>query len=118
MKWAIESLQKAGEYAEDKKIVLTVEPINRYEVGLVNSINGGLEMAKKVNNPFVRIMGGWPDDIKNIFSNMYQFIREEKDVFKDKSSFPTFVDSHNIMLLVEAALKSNREQRWIEIEEN
>ncbi len=60
---------------------------------------------------------GWPDDIKNIFSNMYQFIREEKDVFKDKPNFPTFVDGHNIMLLVEAVLKSNREQRWIEIEE-
>jgi len=57
MKWAIESLQKVGEYAKDKKIVLTIEPINRYEVGLVNSINDALEMAKKINNPFVKIMG-------------------------------------------------------------
>jgi len=57
IKWAIESLQKAGEYAEDKKIVLTIEPINRYEVGLVNSIDDALKVAKKINNPFVRIMG-------------------------------------------------------------
>jgi len=57
IKWAIDSLQKAGEYADDKKIVLTIEPINRYEVGLVNSIEDALRMAKRVDNPFVRIMG-------------------------------------------------------------
>lgn len=59
---------------------------------------------------------GWPDDIKNVFINIYQFIRDEKDVFKDEPNFPTFRDGHNIMLLVEAALKSNREQKWVEIE--
>ena len=57
IKWAIDSLQIAGEYAEDKKIILTIEPINRYEVGLVNSIEDALKIAKKVNNHFVRIMG-------------------------------------------------------------
>lgn len=57
IKWAIDSLRKAGEYAEDKEIILTIEPINRYEVGLVNSIEDALKMAKAVNNPFVRIMG-------------------------------------------------------------
>lgn len=56
-KWAINSLQKAGEYAEDKKMMLTIEPINRYEVGLVNSIEDALKMAKEIDNPFVRIMG-------------------------------------------------------------
>jgi sugar phosphate isomerase/epimerase len=50
-------LRKAGEYAADKKIILTIEPINRYEVGLVNSIEDALKMAKAVNNPFVKIMG-------------------------------------------------------------
>lgn len=58
---------------------------------------------------------GWPDDIKNIFNNIYQFIREEKSVFEDEPSFPTFVDGHKMMLLVEAALRSNKEQKWIEV---
>jgi len=57
MKWAIDSLQRVGKYAEDEKMVLTIEPINRYEVGLVNSIEDALKMAKEVNNSFVRIMG-------------------------------------------------------------
>ncbi len=61
---------------------------------------------------------GWPDDIKNIFNNIYQFIRDGKDIFKDKPNFPTFIDGHNAMLLVSAALKSNREQRWVEIKGN
>jgi len=70
--------------------------------------------------PYIHYPGGhdegWPDDIKNIFNNVYQFIRDGKDVFKDERNFPTFVDGHNVMLLVEAALKSNREQKWVEIE--
>lgn len=57
IKWAVDSIQKAGEYAEDNKIILTIEPINRYEVGLVNSVEDSLKMAKMIENPFVRIMG-------------------------------------------------------------
>ncbi|HHV93519.1 MAG TPA: sugar phosphate isomerase/epimerase [Firmicutes bacterium] len=57
IKRAIESLQKAAVYAEEHKIILTIEPINRYEVGLVNSIEDALAMAKAVDNPYVRIMG-------------------------------------------------------------
>jgi len=60
---------------------------------------------------------GWPDDIKNIFNNIYQFIGEEKDVFEDEPNFPTFVDGHRMMLLVEAALKSNEEKKWVEVGE-
>ena len=57
IKWAIDSLQKVSPYSEQMQIILTIEPINRYEVGLVNSIEDALQMAKEINNPFVRIMG-------------------------------------------------------------
>jgi len=57
IKWAVDSLQKVSPYAEEMKIALTIEPINRYEVGLVNSIEDALRMAGKINNPYVRIMG-------------------------------------------------------------
>jgi len=59
---------------------------------------------------------GWPDDIKNILNNIYQFIREKKDIRENEPNFPTFLDGHKIMLLIEAALKSYKEQRWVEIE--
>lgn len=54
---AIESLQKAGEYAAAQDVLLTIEPINRYEVGLVYSVSDALEMARAVDNDHVRIMG-------------------------------------------------------------
>lgn len=54
---ATESLAAAGEHARESGILLTIEPINRYEVGLVNSIDDALAMAKAVNNEAVRIMG-------------------------------------------------------------
>jgi len=57
IKYATDAISKAGEYAENKKIILTIEPINRYEVGLINSIDEAITMAKKINNKYVRIMG-------------------------------------------------------------
>lgn len=56
-KFAVDSFAKAGEYAKDNRMSLTIEPINRYEVSLVNSIDDALKMTKQVNNPFVKIMG-------------------------------------------------------------
>lgn len=57
IKHAINSLQKAGEYAEQKQIILTIEPINRYEVGLINSVADAVKMAKQIDNEYVRCMG-------------------------------------------------------------
>ena len=57
LKRAVESLTRAGKYAEKMKIMLTIEPINRYEVGLVNSLDEAILMAKEIDNPCVRIMG-------------------------------------------------------------
>lgn len=54
---AVESLAKAAEYAEQTGVYLTIEPINRYEVGLVNSVTDSVAMAKEVDHPFVRAMG-------------------------------------------------------------
>ena len=57
LKRAAESLAQAGKYAEKMKILLTIEPINRYEVGLVNSLQEAILMAKEIDNSYVRIMG-------------------------------------------------------------
>ena len=55
--FAVESIAKAAEYGEKNRMLLTIEPINRYEVGLINSIGDALKMAKEINNPSVKIMG-------------------------------------------------------------
>lgn len=58
---------------------------------------------------------GYPEGPKNLFINVYNFIREGKDPLKDKTDFPTFEDGHWENKIVEAVLKSNQEQKWIEV---
>ena len=57
LKRAAESIARVCEYAETNDILLTIEPINRYEVGLVNSIEDAISLAKEVNNKYLRVMG-------------------------------------------------------------
>lgn len=58
---------------------------------------------------------GYPDGPKNLFINVYDFIRSGKDPKKEKADFPTFEDGHLEIKLVEAVLKSHREGRWVEV---
>ena len=55
-KRAVESFQEGGEHAEECGIYVTIEPINRYEVGLINCVDDALRMARQVNRPNIRIM--------------------------------------------------------------
>ncbi|NPV54982.1 MAG: sugar phosphate isomerase/epimerase [Firmicutes bacterium] len=54
---AVEALASAAAYAEQAGILLTIEPINRYEVGVVYSIGDAIRMAKEINSPAIRTMG-------------------------------------------------------------
>lgn len=54
---AADSLRKAAEHAESQKILLTIEPINRYEIGLVNSVAEAISLAERVDHGACRIMG-------------------------------------------------------------
>jgi sugar phosphate isomerase/epimerase len=54
---AVDPLRKASEYAGDQGILLTIEPINRYEVGLIFSVDDALQLARRVDHPACRIMG-------------------------------------------------------------
>lgn len=54
---AVLALRVAAEYAGSLDILLTLEPINRYEVGLVNNIAEAISLAKRVGRRACRIMG-------------------------------------------------------------
>ncbi len=58
---------------------------------------------------------GYPDGPKNNFRNVYRYIREGKTPGKDPADFPTFEDGHFEVKMVEAVLKSHREQKWVDI---
>jgi len=54
---AVEPIRKAAEYAGSLGILLTIEPINRYEVGLVNSMAEAISLARRVDHEACRVMG-------------------------------------------------------------
>lgn len=54
---AVEPLRKAAEYAGSQGILLTIEPINRYEVGLVHSLADAIALARRVDHDACRAMG-------------------------------------------------------------
>jgi len=58
---------------------------------------------------------GYPDGPKNLFKVVYDFIREGKNPQKDKMEFPTFLDGHVENKIVDAILKSNNQQKWINV---
>lgn len=53
----VEPFRQAAEYAGSQDILLTIEPINRYEVSLIFSVADAMELAKRIDHPACRIMG-------------------------------------------------------------
>jgi len=53
---SVKAVQEIAKYAEKKDILLAIEPINRYETYLVNSIQDALYYAREVNSSHVKIM--------------------------------------------------------------
>ncbi|HOM72113.1 MAG TPA: Gfo/Idh/MocA family oxidoreductase, partial [Armatimonadota bacterium] len=58
---------------------------------------------------------GYPDGLKNFMSSFYGFVISDKDPRKEKPDFPTFVDGHAEIAIVEAVLTSAKKQAWTEV---
>jgi predicted dehydrogenase len=58
---------------------------------------------------------GYPDGMKNLFMNVYDFIRSGEDPKKQKPDFPTFEDGHWENIIVEAVQKSDENKQWVDI---
>ena len=54
---------------------------------------------------------GYLDTFKNLFRNVYRTIAKEEH----NNDFPTFVDGYEEIILVEAILRSFKEQKWIDV---
>lgn len=54
--WTISCLRECAEFAQDKKITLTLEPVNRYESNLINTIQDGIDFIKRVGVPGVGLL--------------------------------------------------------------
>jgi len=57
---------------------------------------------------------GFPDTFKQLYHAVYRYIRTGD--FTAPADFPTFADGHEEILLCEAIERSEKEQRWVEVE--
>lgn len=52
----VEQLKQIKDVAEKNKVYLLVEPLNRYETHLLNRLEQAVEICKKVNSKYIKIM--------------------------------------------------------------
>jgi D-psicose/D-tagatose/L-ribulose 3-epimerase len=53
--WCIENLNIAAKVAEECGVIIGVEPLNRFETDMVNTVDQALSIVKEVNSPAVQI---------------------------------------------------------------
>jgi len=53
---AVESLQEAAAIAADNEVKLGLEPLNRFETDLVNTVDQGLDMVRDIDRPNVGLL--------------------------------------------------------------
>jgi hypothetical protein len=58
---------------------------------------------------------GYPDGLKNLFMEFYEFIRSGKDQRVVPAPFPTFDEGHWENLIVEAVICSSRTRQWVDV---
>ncbi len=53
--YAVESVEAAAVYAEERGVLIAIEPLNRFESFLVNNVDQGLRFVQEVNSEVVRL---------------------------------------------------------------
>ena len=48
---AVESLAEIADYAGERSVALAIEPLNRFETDLVNTVEQGLELCERIGRP-------------------------------------------------------------------
>ena len=55
-RWAVESLQEVADYAGERGVALAIEPLNRFETDLVNTVDQGLELCDRIGRANVGLL--------------------------------------------------------------
>jgi len=55
-KWAVDSMQQVSDHAGQTQVTLSVEPLNRFETYLLNSIADVSRFVREVNHPRCRVL--------------------------------------------------------------
>ncbi len=67
--WAIENLREVSEIASDHGVILGLEPLNRFETDMINTVDQAISLLKDINEPSLKIV------LDTFHSNI-----EEKDI--------------------------------------
>ena len=54
--WCVATLQEVGKVAQDYGIVVGVEPLNRFETDMINTVDQVISLVKEVSNPAIQIV--------------------------------------------------------------
>lgn len=54
--WAADSLREVADYASERGVTLAIEPLNRFETDLVNTVEQGLELCELIGRDNVGLM--------------------------------------------------------------
>jgi D-psicose/D-tagatose/L-ribulose 3-epimerase len=54
--WAVESLREAADYAGERGVRLAMEPLNRFETDLVNTVEQGLDLCDRIGRANVGLL--------------------------------------------------------------
>jgi len=68
--WAVNYYRKAAKYANDRNIMLAIEPVNRFETHFINTASDAVKFCKDVGELNVKV-----------HLDTYHMIREEKDFY-------------------------------------
>ncbi|MBC7400353.1 MAG: sugar phosphate isomerase/epimerase [Mucilaginibacter sp.] len=53
--WCIENLLTAGKIAADHNVIIGLEPLNRFETDMVNTVDQALSIVNEVSNPSLKV---------------------------------------------------------------
>lgn len=77
-KLAVQVMRELAEYAEEKNVIIVIEPVTMLQTNFLNSTQEALELIKQVNHPSFRAMIDiYHANIED--KNIYESIRESKD---------------------------------------
>lgn len=53
--WCVEHLQRVGQLAAELGVVVGVEPLNRFETDMINTVDQVLALVGEVNHPYIKV---------------------------------------------------------------
>jgi sugar phosphate isomerase/epimerase len=79
----VEGLKQIREAAEKYEVVMLLEPLNRYEDHMVNTVSQAVSIIEEVDSPYVKVMA----DSEGVELN-FQVMNETVAMFRERSAIP------------------------------